>query len=230
MMPASPRAQFVEELKRMIQESEYRLATSPFIKGVAAGTLTRAQLKGWVLQDYQYRRHVPQLAATRFTKCTDSEIRRQLFETLLEEGTGAISGSAGHTELFLDLAKELGASSEELEAAEPLPETAAHVYWAELILHTKPWFIALSAQLAGEGQVPEFALVLAKGFQEHYGLSDRALRFWTVHEEADKDHGGVVEEMIARFVVTKEFQDEVRGVVRAKMRLLHGMWNTFRHF
>lgn len=221
---------FVKELKRSIRESEYALVKSPFIRGIAAGTLTRAQLKGWALQDYQYRRHVPQLAATRFTKCTDPKIRHQLFETLIEEGTGAITGSAGHTQLFLDLAGELGAGEEELEAAEPLPETAAHVYWAELILHTKPWFIALSAQLAGEGQVEEFAGVLARGLKERYGLSDRALAFWTVHLEADKEHGGVVEEMIARFVVTDDFQDEVRSVVRTKLRLLYGMWNTFRHF
>lgn len=221
---------FVKELKRSIRESEYALVKSPFIRGIAAGTLTRAQLKGWALQDYQYRRHVPQLAATRFTKCTDPKIRHQLFETLIEEGTGAITGSAGHTQLFLDLAGELGAGEEELEAAEPLPETAAHVYWAELILHTKPWFIALSAQLAGEGQVEEFAGVLARGLKERYGLSDRALAFWTVHLEADKEHGGVVEEMIARFVVTDDFQDEVRNVVRTKLRLLYGMWNTFRHF
>jgi len=221
---------FVKELKRSIRESEYALVKSPFIRGIAAGTLTRAQLKGWALQDYQYRRHVPQLAATRFTKCTDPKIRHQLFETLIEEGTGAITGSAGHTQLFLDLAGELGAGKEELEAAEPLPETAAHVYWAELILHTKPWFIALSAQLAGEGQVEEFAGVLARGLKERYGLSDRALAFWTVHLEADREHGSVVEEMIARFVVTDEFQDEVRHVVRTKLRLLHGMWNTFRYF
>ena len=221
---------FVKELKRSIRDSEYALVKSPFIRGIAAGTLTRAQLKGWALQDYQYRRHVPQLAATRFTKCTDPKIRHQLFETLIEEGTGAITGSAGHTLLFLDLAGELGAGEEELEAADPLAETAAHVYWAELILHTKPWFIALSAQLGGEGQVEEFAGVLARGLKERYGLSDRALRFWTVHLEADKEHGSVVEEMIARFVVTDEFQDEVRNVVRTKLRLLYGMWNTFRHF
>jgi pyrroloquinoline quinone (PQQ) biosynthesis protein C len=221
---------FVKELKRTVKDSEYALVRSPFVRGVTAGTLTRAQLKGWALQDYQYRRHVPQLAATRFTKCTDAKIRAELFETLIEEGTGAVTGSAGHTELFFDLAKELGASLEELEAEEPLAETAAHLYWAELILHTKPWFIALSAQLGGEGQVQDFAGVLVSGLKQQYGLSDRALRFWTVHLEADKEHSSVVEEMVARFVVTDEFQDEVRKVVRTKLRLLHGMWSTFRYF
>ena len=229
-MEAAEPGQFVEDLKRSIKSSEYALVKSPFVRGVAAGTLTPAQLKGWALQDYQYRRHVPQLAATRFVKCTDPKIRHELFETLIEEGTGAITGSAGHTDLFLDQARELGASLEELEAAEPLPETAAHVYWAELILHTKPWFIALSAQLGGEGQVPEYAPLLVKGFREHYELSDRGVRFWTVHEEADKDHGGVVEEMIARFAVTDELQNEMRSIVRTKLRLLYGMWNTIKYF
>ena len=221
---------FVAGLKRMLAESEYALAKSPFIRGVAEGTLTRQQLKGWALQDYVYRRHVPQLAATRFTKCTDPTIRAELFETLIEEGTGAVTGSAGHIQLFFDLAEALGASRAELEAAEPLPESAAHVYWAELILHTRPWFVALSAQLAGEGQVPDYAGLLVDGLRKHYGLDDRGIRFWAVHLEADKEHGGTVERMIARYIVTDELQDEVRSVVRTKLRLVHGMFHTYRHF
>lgn len=221
---------FVEGLKRMLAESEYALAKSPFIRGVAAGTLSRAQLKGWALQDYVYRRHVPQLAATRFTKCTDPGIRAELFETLIEEGTGAVTGSAGHIQLFFDLAEALGASRAELEAAEPLPESAAHVYWAELILHTRPWFVALSAQLAGEGQVPDYAGLLVDGLRKHYGLDDRGIRFWAVHLEADKEHGGTVERMIARYIVTDELQDEVRAIVQTKLRLVHGMFHTYRHF
>ena len=220
---------FVEELRTMLRESPHALVRSPFVRGVAAGTLTRAQLKGWALQDYVYRRHVPQLAATRFTKCTDPTIRAELFETLIEEGTGSVTGSAGHIQLFFDLAEALGASRAELEAAEPLPEAAAHVYWAELILHTKPWFVALSAQLAGEGQVPDYAGLLVDGLRKHYGLTDRGIRFWAVHLEADKEHGGTVERMIARYIVTDELQDEVRAIVRTKLRLVHGMFHTYRH-
>jgi len=221
---------FAQGLRQMIKDSEYALQKSPFVRGVAAGTLSRAQLKGWALQDYVYRRHVPQLAATRFTKCTDPKIREELFETLIEEGTGSVTGSAGHIQLFLDLAGELGASREELEAAEPLPEAEAHVYWAELVLHTRPWFVALSAQLAGEGQVPDYAQLLVDGLRKHYGLSDRGVRFWSVHLEADKEHGGTVERMIARYIVTDELQEDVRAIVRAKLRLVHGMFHTYRHF
>jgi len=147
---AVPTAQdFVQDLKAQIRRSGKSHADYPLVQGIAAGTIPPRQLQGWITQDYVYRRHVPRLAMLRYLKCTDPEIAAHLYEVVEEETAGTSTRTAGHVELFFDLAAGLGVSREQLETAAVLPGAAAHVCWAELILHTQPWFVAMAAQLAG---------------------------------------------------------------------------------
>src|SRR5437868_5653563 len=88
----------------------------------------------------------------------------------------------------------LGLSRDELEEAPLRPATAAHLYYAELVIHTLPWFIVMAAQLAAEATLPPAASALARGFVDHYGLSPQDVRFFTVHVDADEDHGSLAEE------------------------------------
>ena len=101
-----------------------------------------------------------------------------------------------------------------------LPGAAAHVYWAELIVHTQPWFVALAAQMAGEGQAPRTNALLRQGLQQHYGLDEKALRFCRTHEEADVEHSSLSELIVRRYDV-KTLADVVwRTERRAGMRFL----------
>src|SRR3954470_13168841 len=142
---------FVDELKAMIRSSGKAHADYPLVQGIAAGTLPLRQLQGWITQDYVYRKQVPRLAMLRYLACSDPEIAQHLYEVVEEETAGSSTGTAGHVQLFIDFAAGLGVSHDQLESARPLPGAAAHIYWAELIVHTLPWFVALSAQIAGEG-------------------------------------------------------------------------------
>src|SRR3954451_15285489 len=183
---AVPTAQdFVQDLKAQIRRSGKSHADYPLVQGIAAGTIPLRQLQGWVTQDYVYRKQVPRLAMLRYLRCTDPEIATQLAEVVEEETAGVSTGTAGHVQLFYDFAAGLGVSREQLDTARPLAAASAHIYWAELILHTQPWFVAMSAQLAGEGQAPRTNVRLRHGLREHYGLDDHALRFCAAHEEAD---------------------------------------------
>src|SRR3954470_19551274 len=149
---AVPTAQdFVQDLKAQIRRSGKSHADYPLVQGIAAGTIPLRQLQGWITQDYVYRKQVPRLAMLRYLKCSDPEIARQLYEVVEEETEGSSTGTAGHVQLFIDFAAGLGVSRDQLESARTLPGAAAHIYWAELIVHTLPWFVALSAQIAGEG-------------------------------------------------------------------------------
>jgi pyrroloquinoline quinone (PQQ) biosynthesis protein C len=130
----------------------------------------------------------------------------------------------------LDFAAALGLSREDLERAPTLPGAAAHVYWAELILHTQPWFVAMAAQLAGEGQAPATNALLRRGLQEHYGLDDRAVSFFRTHETADEDHASLTELIVRRYLTTPELQAQARAIVRRKLELQYDMWDTYRYF
>ena len=221
---------FVQELKDQVLNSGYVLWEHPLIQGVAAGTIPLRQLQGWVAQDYVYRKQVPRLAMLRYLKCTDPEIAQHLYEVVEEETAGSSTGTAGHVQLFIDFAAGLGVSREQLESARTLPGAAAHIYWAELILHTQPWFVALAAQIAGEGQAPRMNARLRTGLKEHYGLDDHALRFCRAHEEADVEHSSLSELIVRRYIVTPELQAQARAVVQRKLELQYDMWATYQYF
>jgi pyrroloquinoline quinone (PQQ) biosynthesis protein C len=228
---AAPTTQsFVQDLKAQIKGSGKAHADYPLVQGIAAGTIPLRQLQGWVTQDYFYRKHVPRLAMLRYLKCTDPEIALHLAEVVEEESHGASTGTAGHLELFYDLAAGLGVSRDQLESARVLPGAAAHLYWAELVIHTLPWFVAMAAQLAGEGDGARNNIVMRRGLQEHYGLDDHALRFYRTHEEADAEHGSLTETIIERYVTTPELQTQARAVVQRKVELLWDMWGSYQYF
>jgi pyrroloquinoline-quinone synthase len=228
---AAPTAQdFVQELKAQIASSGKLLHEHPLVQGVAAGTIPLHQLQGWLTQDYVYRRHVPRLAMLRYLRCTDPEIAAHLAEVVEEETAGTSTGTAGHVQLFLDFAAGLGVSRERLENAPVLAAAAAHVYWAELILHTQPWFVAMAAQLAGEGQAPRTNALLRSGLRDHYGLDERALRFCRAHEEADVEHSSLTELIVRRYLTSPELQAQARAIVQRKLELQYDMWASYQAF
>jgi pyrroloquinoline quinone (PQQ) biosynthesis protein C len=229
-MATSTTRDFVDELKEQVANSGCVLPEHPIIQGVAAGTIPLRQLQGWITQDYVYRKQVPRLAMLRYLKCTDPEIARHLAEVVEEESAGTSTGTAGHVDLFYDLAAGLGVSRDQLENARVLPGAAAHVYWAELIIHTRPWFVAMAAQLAGEGDGARNNAVMRQGLKQHYGLDDKALQFYRTHEEADEEHGSLTESIIERYVVTPELQAQVRAIVQRKVELLWDMWGSYQYY
>ncbi len=229
-MAISTTPDFVETLKQEVRAHEKTLLRHPLVLGVAAGTIPLHQLQGWVTQDHFYRKHVTRLAMLRYLKCTDPEIAAHLYEVVEEETSGASTGMAGHVQLFYDFAAGLGVSREQLGSAPVLPGAAAHVYWAELILHTQPWFVAMAAQLAGEGDGARNNAVMYTGLQQHYGLDDKAVRFYRTHEEADSEHGSLTETIIRRYLVTPELQAQARAIVQRKLELMWDMWGSYQYF
>ena len=229
-MAIAPSTDFAAELKQYIAGSSYYMANHPLVDGVYRGTIPAHQLRGWAIQDSHYRRAVPRLAMVRYLRCTDPEIQLQLAEVLAEESEGGYYGSSGHYELFLDFCEALGASRDEVNNSRPLPGPAAHVYWAELIAWTQPWFVAMSAQLAGEGQFPAATAKMHEGLRKHYGLSDAQTAFFDVHGEADEEHGEFVENIIRKYLVTPELQAQSRALIQRKLELQWDMWNTYLEY
>ncbi|HUZ76875.1 MAG TPA: iron-containing redox enzyme family protein [Chloroflexota bacterium] len=229
MAVAAPRS-FVREMKEEISSSGLVLTQHPLVQGVHQGTLDVRQLRGWATQDSHYRRAVPRLATVRYLRCTDPVFQRKLGGVMTEEAEGGQYGQAGHYQLFLKFAGSIGLTEEEVWNSRMLAGAAAHIYWAELIAWTLPWFVAMSAQLAGEGQAPAAVMMMNEGLQKHYGLSAEDSSFFSVHGEADEDHGSLVEEIIATYIVTPELQDQARAVIKRKLELQWDMWSTFEAY
>src|SRR5215204_1916503 len=144
--------EFLDELTRELQAPARNQATHPVVEDIVAGRLDREQVKRWMAQQYLFSRTVPRLVCLRYGQVTDPEVQAHLMEVIAEEMEGRQTGTDGHVRLHVRAALALGLTVEELEATPPNPETRALVYWQELVVRSRPWFIALGMKYGDEGQ------------------------------------------------------------------------------
>ena len=216
--------EFVQALKAEIAAHPKLRSRHPFVKAVQAGSLAKEHLREWARQDYKFRNAVPRVSMMRYLACSDPGWARRLYEVVEEETEGLSTGSAGHIDLFVDFAKALGLSRIELDQAPLAPATAAHLYFVELMIHQYPWFVVMAAQMAAEGTFPEATGALAEGLMSHYGLSREAVRFFTVHKEADEEHGSLAEEIAEAYLHSPALQQQTREVALRRLELLYDTW------
>ncbi len=219
-------ADYVRRLKAEIAKSPKLRENHPFVQAVTVGTASMEHIREWARQDYKFRAAVPRVAMLRYLACSDPEYGRKLFEVVEEETRGLATGSAGHVDMFVEFAAAIGLSKAELDAAPLRPATAAHLYYCELIVHTLPWFVTIAAQLGAEATLPAAAIKLARGLTTHYGLTPQAVRFFTVHVEADEDHGSLAEEVAVRYVTSPPVQELTRATALRRLELLYDVWSV----
>jgi pyrroloquinoline quinone (PQQ) biosynthesis protein C len=127
--------------------------------------------------------------------------------------------------MFVEFAQSIGITRKELETVELRPATAAHLYYVELVIHTLPWFVVMAAQIGAEGTFPPAAAALGQGFIKQYGMKPQAVRFFTVHAEADEEHGKLAEEIAVRYITSPHLQQQTRDATLRRMELLYDIWS-----
>jgi len=217
-------AEFVRRLKEEIARSPKQRVNHPFVRSVCAGTASMEQIRRWAIQDYQFRSAVPRIAMLRYLACTDKEIAARLYEVVEDETRGLRLGSVGHPDMFVEFAESIGITRKELETAELRPATAAHLYYAELIIHTLPWFVMMAAQIGAEGTFSPAVAALGQGFIKQYGMKPESVRFFTVHVEADEEHGSLAEDIARRYITSPPLQQQTREVTLRRLELLYDVW------
>ena len=218
-------AEFVRQLKEEIGRSPKQRVNHPFVRAVVAGTATMDEIRRWALQDYKFRSAVPRIAMLRYLACSDPEFQTKLMEVVEEETRGLLPGSVGHADMFLEFADAIGILRQELEDAPMLPATAAHLYYAELIIHTLPWFVMMAGQMGAEGTFPPAMAAMGPALIKNYNLPPEKVRFFTVHVEADEDHGALAEEIALRYLTNAPLQEQTRQVTMRRMELLYDIWS-----
>jgi pyrroloquinoline quinone (PQQ) biosynthesis protein C len=217
-------AEFVQQLKKEIQAFPKIRIMHPFLKAVCNGTATMDQIRAWAIQDYQFRAAVPRIAMLRYLACSDPEIAQKLWGVVEEETRGMDTGTAGHNELAIRFAESIGLTRGQLENAELRPTTAAHLYYVELIIHILPWFVVMSIQIGAEGTFGPAAAALGRGFMKNYNMKPDDVRFFTVHTEADEEHGKLAEEIAVRYLTSPQLQELTRKHTFRRMELLYDIW------
>jgi len=217
---------FVQQLKKDIQAFPKIRIKHPFLKAVSNGTATMDQIRAWAIQDYQFRAAVPRIAMLRYLACSDPEIAQKLWGVVEEETRGMDTGTAGHNQLAIRFAESIGLTRGQLDNAELRPSTAAHLYYVELVIHTLPRFVVMAIQIGAEGTFGPAAAALGQGFMKNYNMKPDDVRFFTVHTEADEEHGNLAEEIAVRYLTSPELQELTRKHTFRRMELLYDIWDA----
>jgi pyrroloquinoline-quinone synthase len=215
---------FVSELFAIVR-ARRSFGRHPLWLRIAEGRLPRDRMQIFAAQFFLQVREFPRALSALHSRCYSAVERLKLAESLYEEETGRISGSAPHPELFIRLGLGLKMRREEMTEAQPLPATAALIDWFELSTKDRSFAEGIAAiNVAAEGQVPGNFAPFARALERHYGLTREDTIFFDVHEIADREHSGVGDHILSQTPMGEEERARVR---RAAERSLDMWWQFF---
>ncbi len=215
---------FVRELFAMVRERR-SFGRHPFWCRIADGKINQAGMCVFATQFFLQVREFPRALSALHSRCFNAEERVKLAESLYEEETGRISGSAPHPELFIRIGLGLGLSRADLIAGKPLASTAALIDWFELSTKDRSFAEGVAAiNVAAEGQVPGNFAPFARALEKHYGLSREQVAFFDVHEIADRDHSDVGDHILSHVAMSENERARVRAAAERSLDL---WWQFF---
>ena len=221
---ANDNKQFVGELFKLVHERR-SFGRHPLWKKIEAGQVPKDKMKTFAQQFFLQVREFPRAISALHSRCYDSQERLKLAESLYEEETGLISGSAPHPELFIRLGIGFGLKRDEMTAANPLPGTEALIDWFELSTKDRSFAEGIGAiNVAAEGQVPGNFASFARALEKHYGLSHEQVAFFDIHEIADKDHSDVGDNILSHLPLSDTDKTKVRAAAERSLDL---WWQFF---
>lgn len=212
--PAANR--LLRDLDRAIEEKH--LLKHPFYQAWTAGDLSLDALRGYSVEYYRQVEAFPLYLGAAYSRCENVESRRQILENLVEED----SGPDNHLELWLRFAEGLGVDRDEVESAEPLPETKDCVHAMRELTLNGSTVESMAAIYAYEAMVPEISEQKIDGLVRRYGIDDeRTLSFFREHEQADREHREWDRDLLVKMCESEEDAD---SCLRAATVSLDSLW------
>ena len=208
--------EFLEALDALVAEKH--LLKHPFYVLWNQGKLTKENLREYAISYYPQVAAFPRYVSGVHSGCADAALRQELLENLIEEERGG----SNHPALWRRFAAALGAREEDLRPAARTPEVSEAV--AEFLRTTREGSLpeGLAALYVYESQIPEIAKTKREGLAAYYGIEDaEAVRFFTVHEEADLWHRRVEREALGRAAQTEQDQEHALAAARRCLEVLN---------
>lgn len=158
--------------------------------------------------------------------CPDPAWREEIAEVAYEEATGRLfADGVSHHRLYLDYAAALGIPKEEMYAARYCGGVAAFAAWFSHICG-KSFLEGVAAHmLSGEAPIPGTYGRIARRLQDRFGLDDKGVAYWRVHDTADDEHSGVGKRLLDRFAATQADLELVVDTVRTTVDVMHLMYD-----
>lgn len=212
---------FIQKIDQQVAKRS--LLLHPFYVAWSQGTLGKEALSDYAAQ---YSRHVsafPTYLSSLHSHTDDSVTRRHLLANLTDEE----AGHPNHPDLWLDFAEAVGATRAEVEQTVPWEETVQLVNTFRTICRDRSTAEGLAALYAYESQIPAVAESKIDGLTRFYGIdSPRALAYFRVHIEADREHSAIERRLLKGYVNEFNFaavEESVAAVLDSLWEMLSGV-------
>jgi pyrroloquinoline-quinone synthase len=144
----------------------------PFHRAMNAGTLTRAQIQGWVANRYCYQEAIPHKDAAILSNCPDRAVRRRWIRRITDhDGSGS---DPGGIEAWLRLGEAVGLDREAVASQQQVvPGVRFAVDAYVTFARTRPWVEAVASSLT-ELFAPDLMAERLAAFERYYPWIDPA--------------------------------------------------------
>lgn len=209
---------FSEILRAAIADKN--LLNSPFYQAWNKGELSLETLQHYAKEYGHHVRAFPRYISATHSMCGDTpealEARKLLSENLNDEE----NNGDDHPTLWNFFANGLNVSNEELFNTKP-SKAVQHLMQCFFDASRASYAEGLASLYTYEHQIPELATTKIEGLKKHYNITDKkTLRFFTVHEEADKYHREACEKLLDKLPV----EDQEKALAAAK-RTANALWD-----
>ena len=155
---------------------------------------------------------------------TPRHIRKELAANLFGEICGT-PAEPSHWELALRAGAAAGYSEDDIDARPIMPETKLYPDTVSAYAIRGGWLEALCfVSLGIEDMFTEFCDGVTRGLKEHYGYSDAAALYFSVHVGADEAHAETGWEAASSFASDDEHRQRIR---RASLEGRNMWWNMY---
>jgi pyrroloquinoline quinone (PQQ) biosynthesis protein C len=208
----------------IVQPGVERLMESRYFSELRQGKLSIKRLQGWSIQHYLHNKAILKAFAVGMVKnAHDPDLFAYFSYQFSEEQS--------HPELAKKFGLAIGLREEDFADATQIFECQIHS--ARTIYNT---LVGIPAQnrasaLTSESMVCRYSEEFNTWMRKHYGLSDDALEFFTVHMVADKEHTARSADLIARYIKSPRDERLVREsaqyMVRIKLGKFEGIYREY---
>jgi len=171
------------------------LRSTSFLTKCREGVASPAELRLFVVQQYQYSRHFVRYLCALLANLPDERDRGALMRNLFDEmGLGG-GGNVPHAQIYRDM---MAAMSLRDESGEILPGTRALVdTMFDCCKDPRPMVGLGALCLGAEAIVPDMYSTIVRGF-EAVGVPREQLEFFHLHIVGDDEHALTMREIILR--------------------------------
>ena len=124
-----------------------------------------------------------------------------------------------------ELSRKLGISKDEMYATKYCAGTTAFMTYFSYICGKTFLEGVSSHMLGGEAPIPGTYGRIAKRLQDRFGLDDKGVAYWRVHDTADDEHSGVGKKLLDQFATSQAELELVIDTVQTTVDVMHLMYD-----